>query len=422
MQTVTNEAGLVISRSNYDPFGQERILIPADLVEEEGDGEDAENSEGEIGSSVVAFTGHEQLAVNLTHMNGRVYDPVLGRFLSADPLIAERYDPQNLNRYSYVRNNPLGYVDRNGFTRKHPLEILEYFSYRQFQFFLRTNISFQDFRAVHIGLHALKPNVFTTRQISQLNQPYRPHLQPGGGTSPAQWSQGFIDSQARAYSILAQNGVSADQLHREIGQDFSGYTITSQAYGAYEQYQAYLKAKKRAKKFQIIKITVRVVAAALSGGLSETASFWLQTGLDAAITYAETGDLEAVAIGVATAYAFHAAGDFVDGNYVYRDDAGKVIGHADGFLATKVGLHGLIGGISAELRGGDFLGGFVTSAIPALVSGSGLLEDISNSDGIDGVITRTLAAGAIGGISATLVGGEFLDGFEIAGVGAFGEF
>jgi RHS repeat-associated protein len=53
--------------------------------------------------------------LNLTHMNGRVYDPVVGRFLSADPYITEPGNTQNHNRYSYVSNNPLSLVDPSGF-------------------------------------------------------------------------------------------------------------------------------------------------------------------------------------------------------------------------------------------------------------------------------------------------------------------
>ena len=48
-------------------------------------------------------------------MNGRVYDPLLGRFLSADPFIQDPMDTQGLNRYSYVKNNPLAYTDPSGF-------------------------------------------------------------------------------------------------------------------------------------------------------------------------------------------------------------------------------------------------------------------------------------------------------------------
>ncbi|WP_083698047.1 RHS repeat-associated core domain-containing protein [Shewanella sp. UCD-KL21] len=48
-------------------------------------------------------------------MNGRIYDPTLGRFLQADPHIQTPTNSQNYNRYSYVLNNPLSYTDRSGY-------------------------------------------------------------------------------------------------------------------------------------------------------------------------------------------------------------------------------------------------------------------------------------------------------------------
>jgi RHS repeat-associated protein len=62
------------------------------------------------------FTGHEAIpSVGLVNMNGRVYDPALGRFLSPDPNVQFAADLQSYNRYSYVHNNPLRYTDPTGF-------------------------------------------------------------------------------------------------------------------------------------------------------------------------------------------------------------------------------------------------------------------------------------------------------------------
>jgi len=44
-----------------------------------------------------------------------MYDPLLGRFMSAAPTIPDVYNPQSLNRYSYVLNNPFRYVDPTGY-------------------------------------------------------------------------------------------------------------------------------------------------------------------------------------------------------------------------------------------------------------------------------------------------------------------
>ena len=48
-------------------------------------------------------------------MNGRIYDPTLGRFLQADPHIQAPGNSQSYNRYSYVLNNPLSYTDPSGY-------------------------------------------------------------------------------------------------------------------------------------------------------------------------------------------------------------------------------------------------------------------------------------------------------------------
>ncbi|MEL0651638.1 RHS repeat-associated core domain-containing protein [Algibacter sp. TI.3.09] len=61
------------------------------------------------------FTGHEHFfEVSLIHMNGRMYDAQLGRFLSPDNNIQEPFNTQNFNRYGYVLNNPLSFNDPTG--------------------------------------------------------------------------------------------------------------------------------------------------------------------------------------------------------------------------------------------------------------------------------------------------------------------
>ncbi len=63
------------------------------------------------------YTGHEQLDDSgLIHMNGRIYDPELGRVLSPDPYVQVAEYSQNFNRYSYVMNNPLNLTDPSGFS------------------------------------------------------------------------------------------------------------------------------------------------------------------------------------------------------------------------------------------------------------------------------------------------------------------
>ncbi len=61
------------------------------------------------------FTGHEHLDnVQLINMNGRLYDPIIARFLSPDNNVQMPDYTQNLNRYTYALNNPLIYTDPDG--------------------------------------------------------------------------------------------------------------------------------------------------------------------------------------------------------------------------------------------------------------------------------------------------------------------
>ncbi len=52
--------------------------------------------------------------LGIYHYGARFYSPKLGRFLSADSIVPGYANPQNLNRFSYVTNNPLRYTDPTG--------------------------------------------------------------------------------------------------------------------------------------------------------------------------------------------------------------------------------------------------------------------------------------------------------------------
>jgi len=61
------------------------------------------------------YTGHEMDdEMGVINMNARIYDPQLGRFFSADPVLPDATDLQQYNRYSYVGNNPMSFIDPSG--------------------------------------------------------------------------------------------------------------------------------------------------------------------------------------------------------------------------------------------------------------------------------------------------------------------
>ena len=102
---VSNANGAVLERMAYDAWGKR--LFPNGTTDPNGQINPASTDRG--------YTGHEHLdELGFVHMNGRIYDPLLGRFLSPDPYIQDEALLQNYNRYSYVLNNPLRYTDPNG--------------------------------------------------------------------------------------------------------------------------------------------------------------------------------------------------------------------------------------------------------------------------------------------------------------------
>jgi len=107
VMAVSNEAGARIEPFGYEPFGQRRSYTGA-----------ADPSCSIFGVTTDrGFTAHEHLddGLCLIHMNGRVYDPLLGRFLTADPFVQSPANLQSYNRYSYAFNNPLANTDPSGY-------------------------------------------------------------------------------------------------------------------------------------------------------------------------------------------------------------------------------------------------------------------------------------------------------------------
>jgi RHS repeat-associated protein len=105
---VMDSAANVLVRESFTPFGMRRGSA--------WNGSPTSGDYTAIGNSTrKGFTGHEMLdSVNLVHMNGRVYDPYLGRFISPDTVIQSLGASQSINPYAYAWNDPLKYIDPSG--------------------------------------------------------------------------------------------------------------------------------------------------------------------------------------------------------------------------------------------------------------------------------------------------------------------
>ncbi|GAA4107137.1 hypothetical protein GCM10022414_38040 [Zhongshania borealis] len=109
LQFILDGSGMVVQSMSFDPWGARRNEYRSEGIKpwEVGLYQVLETTRG--------FTGHEMVdGLDIIHMNGRIYDSRLGRFLQADSIIDGPENPQGYNRYSYVHNNPLNATDPTG--------------------------------------------------------------------------------------------------------------------------------------------------------------------------------------------------------------------------------------------------------------------------------------------------------------------
>ncbi|MGH7843944.1 MAG: RHS repeat domain-containing protein, partial [Candidatus Binatia bacterium] len=93
---ITDINGAQVQLNEYDPWGKVSRSEPASNAPD----------------PTHRFNGKElDPESGLYYYGGRYYDPELARFVSPDPFVPQPSDPQSLNRYSYVLNNPVNLVD-----------------------------------------------------------------------------------------------------------------------------------------------------------------------------------------------------------------------------------------------------------------------------------------------------------------------
>jgi RHS repeat-associated protein len=95
---ITDSTGAKVQALTYYPYGDVRTNVPGTPV-----------------NVPYKFTGQElDFSSNLYFYESRYYHAIFGRFISPDTIVPDPLNPQDLNRYSYVRNSPLNYTDSTG--------------------------------------------------------------------------------------------------------------------------------------------------------------------------------------------------------------------------------------------------------------------------------------------------------------------
>jgi RHS repeat-associated protein len=184
----------IIEQLAYEPFGKRRY--PAGQFDKTG--------QIDAQSTPRGFTGHEHLDdLDLIHMNARVYDPDIGRFLSPDPTVPYASNPQSFNRYSYTQNNPLNRVDMSGFADK-PLCC---FSQAAFG---NPEIMKQEIANLGKGPNAHRPESEANTAVNPSNDQsaadagYR--AQPYSGLKDSALAQGVLDSYRLGMELSTPSG------------------------------------------------------------------------------------------------------------------------------------------------------------------------------------------------------------------------
>ena len=309
---ITDESKAVVERFSFDAWGKRRNAVGWT------------DATGALTSNntVRGYTGHEELdTVGLVHMNGRVYDPVLGRFTSADPNIQYPGNPQSYNRYCYVNNNPLSFTDPTGFGFFDDL----------FDFIGDVLGGIADAIATVVNFVVDNIQTFAAIAVAAI---------PGGqwastfwfsnGSFAAVFSQGFASGLIASGGDLQNSaiaGITAVGFNSLHGWNVEGADFGEQA--------------------------LKAVAHGTVGGLSSVA---------------QGGSFQSGFLSAGATQAFSSFGGF---------EKLGVSDHPVGFAgyAENAAVAGIVGGTASVIGGGDFRGGAVTGAFSRLFNDLSILGD-----------------------------------------------
>jgi RHS repeat-associated protein len=348
--------GLVKERYSFDAWGSRRDAATWS--------DSTYDSFTKTTTTTRGYTGHEMLdELGIVHMNGRLYDPELGRVLSGDPIIQEPENAQNYNRYSYVINNPLSLTDPSGYSwwsKNVTKKVSKFFK--------------------NVGNAFTKAWKKTTKWLAQ-----------------NEWAMiavtiivGVVSMGVGMMAASAVYGGSIGSLSAAfstMGAVAAGTTTMGAAIGG-----AALGG-----------ITGGLVMAGAVGGA-------IAGGINAALGGGDLGDIFKGALiggvqGAASAYIGHGA----------LFSAEKLGGSAVASAIAQTVAHGILGGAVNEAMGGKFQDGFLSAAA---AKGATFLPGVSDylraTEGHGNILTSTALAATIGGTACALGGGKFANGAKTA--------
>lgn len=355
---ITDSLANVVAELSYDAWGKRRKL------------DWSYNTDSSL--SILyqrGFTGHEHYDYfDIIDMNGRIYDPVLGRFLSPDPVITDGINLQSYNRYSYVINNPLTLTDPSGFSWLGDI-IGDVGSA------IGSAISWA-------GNAVVDAHVFAANKAWE----YRKEIAiaiiiavcPAGGSLLLSMAYGAAAGFATGFAgTLIDGGSFSDALKAGAVGAVVGAVSGGIGYGFSATFTS-MGAD------GLTKIGGNILSSGVRNGFSES----LQGG-----TF-EHGFMQGVKQGAIQQGAQAATSGIGDlGGSNHQTNMGNVVFKSVG--------HGIVQGISAELSGGSFKDGFITGA--AVSASQLIINDVNPS-------YRAIASGLVGGTASELSGGKFSNG------------
>jgi RHS repeat-associated protein len=316
---VTDEWGRVEKRFAFDPWGKRDPLV--------------DTHAGQGGKVTRGFTGHEHLDdFGLIHMNGRVFDPALGRFLSADPFVGDEGASQAYNRYSYVNNNPLNATDPSGY------------------------LSFDDvFRVVVVAIIVIAVAYSAGVAAGGLNTFWGATAAGAAGG----FTGGFVGT--LAYGGSLNDALKAGLIGGAIGAVTAGLThVIGTAFNDASGIWAN----------DYVNWTGRTLAHATVGGLASEA---------------QGGEFRHGFYASAFSNGIMHLGGPQSGPLAGTGGVMGFMGGTEGgwYVAARTATAALIGGTAAELAGGKFVNGAATSAMQHLFNAEGSKANLRRRKNID---------------------------------------